>query len=592
MTQTSGAFSSAEKPFFRYDLHTTAVEENGNRYVDVTDLVEGESFRFYEVEYAVACGMNGQRNLDGIVDWAMLELDLQTTTQEVGAIVDKLAELKYIELGEPAPVVVSAPDLVAPAAVVAAGTPAPPLTEPPVEQRAPGLELGESGRSPIGPARPSMPAEAADVELGLAGHSEVSAVKSASKAIDSEFELGGAGNEGVAPVDEVSVDEVSVDEVSGAATELAEPADVELGVELAVAPPSAEPAVDEMAAASQAASPDLSQTFPVDKDEVKEAVRASKVMPAVAEKATEPAVAEKAAEPAVAEKAAEPAVAEKAAEPAVAEKAAEPAKQKVAERKPLARRSASIVLWLILLGTVAGAAYYYYSEYVQEPPATPARTGEPAVTAAAPAAPAPVAASSVMKITEAPTKDALASRAGPIDWVVDHGTEVSEGDIILKLRGFERLERALDRHTQSLSDYQSRLATGQARNSSAGRIAGLEANVARKEQDVATANAKLDEYLVRAPIDGLVEVLVEDRAKITANQAIGKVTGEAGAVAVFTLPEGRSAEVGDEIEIEAIADTELKATCTVVKSAEQEITLSCPTDSGIEADAALQLSGE
>ena len=71
MSQTSGA--SANKPFFRYDLHTQAIEEAGSRFVEVSCPDSGNSFRFYEVEYAVACGMDGERDLSGIVAWAKTE---------------------------------------------------------------------------------------------------------------------------------------------------------------------------------------------------------------------------------------------------------------------------------------------------------------------------------------------------------------------------------------------------------------------------------------------------------------------------------------------------------------------------------------
>jgi hypothetical protein len=594
MTQTSGASSSVERPLFRYDLETKAIEEGGNRYVDVQDPKGGKSFRFYEVEYAVACGMDGERDLAGLVRWAMLELDLQTTKEEVGAVVAKLAELNYIDgvagaaAGDEAPV----------AAKKEPPTPKPADTAPPKVAAAAGgmdMELGDSGKSPIGGPRPVMPAEADDLELGLAGKSTAAAAAQAQKSsIESEFELGVAGNEGVGPVDEVPV------------------------AQTPPPPESIATAAEEVAGPSKSVSTDLSATFRVDKDEVKEAVRASKVMSAaevppelaaemaeasaaVAEDATPEPIAEVAdisasiAEDAAEQEVAGDAIALKedpkkvAKREAAAKKEAELAKKR-ANRKPLVRRSASLVLWLILLGAVAGGAYYYYTEFVQEPPAAerPAppviRTQQPAPPPEPPVVEAP---SSVMALTEAPTEEALSPRAGVIAWVVDPGSEVSEGDAILKIKGFERFQREVDKEKKSLETYQLKLETAQARNSTS-KIPGLEGNVARKEGDVAKANAKLDAYLVKAPIDGVVEVLVS-KGKLKANQAIGKVTGTPSASAVFELPEGVSASLDDELEVVAADDPELTATCTVTETEGQSVTLSCPTDSGIEADAAIQL---
>ena len=50
------------KPRFRNDLVAQQLEEEGVQYVDVTDPNSGSTFRFYDVEYSIACGMNGERD--------------------------------------------------------------------------------------------------------------------------------------------------------------------------------------------------------------------------------------------------------------------------------------------------------------------------------------------------------------------------------------------------------------------------------------------------------------------------------------------------------------------------------------------------
>ena len=49
----------------------------GNRFIDVTDPDSERTFRFYEVEYSIACAMDGERDVDGLIHWAREELGLE-----------------------------------------------------------------------------------------------------------------------------------------------------------------------------------------------------------------------------------------------------------------------------------------------------------------------------------------------------------------------------------------------------------------------------------------------------------------------------------------------------------------------------------
>jgi multidrug efflux pump subunit AcrA (membrane-fusion protein) len=197
-----------------------------------------------------------------------------------------------------------------------------------------------------------------------------------------------------------------------------------------------------------------------------------------------------------------------------------------------------------------------------------------------------------MTITEIPSAEALAVRAGVVEWVSDPGSEVAAGDVILKIKGSARLQAAVDKETTALEKYQLDLETAEAREEAEeddAAKAAIEANVTRKQADLDAAMAKLAPFVVRAPIDGVVEVLVKARDKVKVDQPIGKVTGTAKAVAVFTLADGNFAAENEEYVVEAIDDAELKTTCIVSKVLDQEITLECPMDSGIAADAAVKL---
>jgi hypothetical protein len=51
--------SSVSRPRFRTDLVAEPIEEAGQRFVDVIDPDTGSAFRFYDVEYSLACAMDG-----------------------------------------------------------------------------------------------------------------------------------------------------------------------------------------------------------------------------------------------------------------------------------------------------------------------------------------------------------------------------------------------------------------------------------------------------------------------------------------------------------------------------------------------------
>ena len=54
------------RPRFRTDLVAEPVEEGGHRYIDIVDPDTGNGFRFYDVEYSLACAMDGERDIEGL----------------------------------------------------------------------------------------------------------------------------------------------------------------------------------------------------------------------------------------------------------------------------------------------------------------------------------------------------------------------------------------------------------------------------------------------------------------------------------------------------------------------------------------------
>ena len=101
-----------DRPRFRQDLLAELVDEQGARFIDVMDPDSGNLFRFYEVEYSLACAMDGERDVPGIVKWAQDELGLTPSPQEVRNVIATLGDLGFIDPGAPAEAADLAPGVV------------------------------------------------------------------------------------------------------------------------------------------------------------------------------------------------------------------------------------------------------------------------------------------------------------------------------------------------------------------------------------------------------------------------------------------------------------------------------------------------
>src|SRR5688500_10497052 len=156
---------TTDRPRFRQDLVAEPIEDGGGRFIDVMDPDNGTLYRFYEVEFSLACAMDGQRDVAGIVKWAEEELGLKPSRKEVKIVISTLGDLGYLEGG-------------AAAAAAPTKTPTPPVgikrpTEQPAVNRwdAP-TAMGDTDdyleRGVVtGQKRPHTPVP--DVELGQAG---------------------------------------------------------------------------------------------------------------------------------------------------------------------------------------------------------------------------------------------------------------------------------------------------------------------------------------------------------------------------------------------------------------------------------------
>jgi hypothetical protein len=260
-----GNDASVDRPRFRQDLVAEAVEDGGNKFIDVADPDTGNVFRFFEVEFSIACAMDGQRDAAGIRDWAKEELGLMPSLNEVRNVIASLKDLGFIEAGSAgaaAGAAAAAAEANKPAEAPTRPTPPPPAAQ---QQSAAPKAAVAKGATLSGPAvmKPASPAQAdkdlaAGIVVGAKG----------SSAPTEDVELGRAG-------------------ASAAAAQAPMPksADIALGAPGASASPKPPKIpVEDVAlgnAGAKDVSLDLADHVAVGKDDLKEAVRQSKVMTAV-----------------------------------------------------------------------------------------------------------------------------------------------------------------------------------------------------------------------------------------------------------------------------------------------------------------------
>src|SRR5262245_4163720 len=153
--------AESSRPRFRTDLVAEPIDEEGQRFIDVIDPDTGNAFRFYEVEYSIACAMDGERDVLGLASWAKEELGISPSPAELAQVISTLGDLGYLEGAGAEARPMFGEDLVQKGVVVPPAVPGP---------RAPEVELGAGGRGlTAGWDVPTTVGNAEDVELGRAG---------------------------------------------------------------------------------------------------------------------------------------------------------------------------------------------------------------------------------------------------------------------------------------------------------------------------------------------------------------------------------------------------------------------------------------
>ena len=583
------------RPVFRQDLVAEAIEEQGARYIDVMDPDSGNVFRFFEVEYSIACAMDGQRDVAGIVKWAQEELGLTPSAKEVQTVIATLADLQFISSGAtklsdvPEAKVAAKSEFVDEhneATVVGAA----PL---PDDELAPGVVVGAAARN----------AAANEVELGHAGGRSAPPREEALPKAD--FDLG-------AP---------------GASTSSAKPprAPVE---DVALGAPGAKPGAR---APAEDLSMDLSDQMAIKPSDVKEAVRASKVMtavevpkelqdeldrpaakPAAAPKPT-PAVAKPAAAaPKPAEKPAEkPAVAAKPAEKPAAKPAEKPAAavakpaEKTPAKKPVelskqppektpiappapAARVNPVLVLLLIVAILGAAAFFVWKLVLNKPEAEPTTQKQPPK----PPAPKPPAEVASKIALETPPAQDLKSSAGTLESIEANDKDVKTGDVIATLVGAKalttelgNLQKDADKGTPAIEAAQKELADAQQKENNQAGVTAAQAKLDKakkvvddKKAAIAKKQGDLDKLTIKASADGKLATTDKVGQKVVADEVIAKVTRATLPVATFKIPPGTKVGADGNISLTAGDKT---VVCTVSDAQAETIKVTCPADAGL-----------
>lgn len=600
------------RPRFRQDLIAEPIDDAADaqaRFIDVMNPDSGHVFRFYEVEYSLACGMDGERDVTGIVKWAKDELGLTASMREVEAVIATLNELGYLEPGT---------------AVATAPAAEPKRVVAPVES----APASTSTRAPRQP-KPAAPAEVAPTSAAAAGSAPKSGDRAAAA---SDFELGHAGpppssadapmvpapdielGSGVfvaaqpvaasPPAGDIALGHVGrSDTDTKAATRSAQGISefdtptVEGGIELAASRPEERPTrhpTNPQPAPYPSQRAARTSDRPVGPEAP--AVRASEPSippPAIA---PEPAIPPAAA----AQPTAVPAVEQRRpAEPARARSDSWRGSQQLPPRPieaepprppaepPEQPRVSRSVVALLAAAIVAAVAFVTYKIAVKksadhwEPVVAPDPAPEPTPMPEPP----PV---EVQKLDTSP--EMIESIKSPTAGVIEkiNETVVARGDVIVEFAGHKRLaseiaslEREIEKRVKpavdaALKDRDAAEAAGAQGKLAAAekRLADRQRSLNQKQTKLAAKRVELEKLEVKAPAGGSVAAQVAPGAKVTSADEIAKLTHTSKRVVTF-----KDAGGSPTVRVFLVSKASgRRLRCVVAKVGADGTTIECPLD--------------
>jgi hypothetical protein len=644
----STATTSQDRPLFRQDLVAEAIEDNGARYIDVIDPDTGGEFRFFEAEYAVACAMDGERDVAGLVRWAQEELGITPTAAELKNVISTLGGLGYLGARDS---IATLPAIPTPIDVAIA-----PVVEakPPAKEvdsiKVPTVRLVDDDLAPgiIAGAKPTpAPISMGDFELGQPGAIMSTAAESMPA---SDFELGNSGatakktpplpkTQGVALGPAGATDEPSLDLMDHVAVK---PADVKEAVRAsqimqAVAPPD-----DDIAIVATPAKVETKvEAKPQPKVEAKPEPKVEAKPEPKVEAKPEPKVEAKPAKADVKPKKTDTKVekADAKPEPVKETKAdAKPAKEtkadskgkspivdkakksetakaaaaavvpsKVAAPEPAKKGTSGALIALLVLCVLAAGAYFAWKYWINVPDTN---VGSPAASkpaevkppVAPPAPPPPPTAK--LAIESLPAVGLKPNAAGVVETTTTDGTEVKAGDIVIRLNGFQALatqvvamekevNESVPAEIAALEKLRDEAKTDAERAVQEAKAADRRTRLAQKDAQLKAKQADLAKFLVTATANGKITGAAAKGTKVAATDDVAKLEANA-LTATFIVPKGASYSAGSKaifnITVGGTGSQE-KVECDVVSfdAATSSLKVMCPATGAAVAGAEMSM---
>lgn len=600
------------RPRFRTDLVAQPLEEGGHRYVDVTDPDSGQTYRFYEVEYSIACAMDGRRDLSGLADWAHEELGLDPTSGELTTVINTLAELGYLvdpdQDSSDAGLAFSGGDLALGHAGVIDDSDEPEMLAegddfelghagnesndgPDGEMGvdAPELALGDAGATDEEPRRPSEDGEQSFAGLLDDEPTRVKAgVQAAPEREPEPLTLPPVPKEPIAqapePVRPVSVIEIDDDE------EEEEDGDTQL-------PGPSSDFDDEV-------SVDLTDHIKLGPDAVKEAVRQSRMMSAaqpIAEVSPPPSspsnmlASLRKDEPPFVE------LPEKRVSVSMPIEPPAERSDEVITREPEKKSRAGLLVLLLLLVIAGLAAVEMFTgilglkemlglgttQEVATPEPAPDKPDQPVGEQPAPKQPErPVAP---LEAAEAAAVEVAPEKAGKLASIVASGTAVEAEQVVAVLAGAERIEKEIA-NLEERRDYYKKKQESAAPDSDAAKSA--ERKVQEKEAGAEEKRKELQSLQLKAPSAGTVETTLKAGDSVEPGKPAFSITQPAQLKATFTVPAEISMDsykVDTEVELVAKDDNSKTLGCSVTAVDGNKVTVLCPRDGALAEGAEVVL---
>jgi hypothetical protein len=570
-----------DRPRFRQDLLAELVDEQDARFIDVMDPDSGTMFRFYEVEYSLACGMDGERDVPGIVRWAHDELGLTPSQQEVRTVIATLGGLGFIAAGEaaaqPSAAEIGAGVLGVPSVSDVRDVRGVPGVSVPSQATVPAsLGFDTAGRAAAAsPSQPSAmaasPPQVSEVSIDLSDHIEIrpADVKEAVRA-----------SRVMAAVDVPRELREAIEDrpVRSAPPALASPSDNLVDPLLEVTKPGLLAKRPEMARSPRIIDPRVPASAPAPP----EITRPPEAPKPVAEQHDVAAPAK----------------------PPV-ELPAPPIAQPVPPPAPRTRTSPVLIV-LLLLAVLGGGAFLVWKYVLEKRDAgvpTGAVTSPPPVKPLPPPPPPPpppAPASTIAMETSAPDEIKLA-RSGQIETILADGTAVKAGDVVVRLYGDKPIEAEIAVVSGSVTRLQAQIGTLTKRRDTAQAAgnkaaeAGAEADLAERQKVLAakqellsTDTANLEKYLIHAPDSGTFTPVAKIGQKLAADSVVAKLQREAVATATFRIADTSPFTANANVEV-SVGTGEQRVTCTIAEVQPSSVKVTCPVDPALTDGTAVTL---